>query len=35
MGQNIRRQGRVIVNFCVDYQIEQNNLLQENIEKNR
>ena len=31
--QNIRRQGRVVVNFSLDYQIEQNNLLRENIEK--
>ena len=35
MWQNIRWQGRVVVNFCRDYQIEQNNLLRENIEKNR
>ena len=31
----MRRQGRIVVNFCLDYQIEQNNLLRENIEKNR
>ena len=31
----MRRQGRIFVNFCLDYQIEQNNLLRENIEKNR
>ena len=30
-----RRQVRVVVNFCLDYQIEQNNLLRENREKNR
>ena len=28
---NISRQGRVVVNFCLDYLIEQSNLLRENI----
>ena len=27
--------GCVVVNFCLDYQIKQSNLLRENIEKNR